>query len=59
MAKIKGAYNCTYCHGNIDDACTACDPECDCIELDNHRNYECEADCQFCEDEILNKNNRA
>jgi len=33
--KIKGAYNCSYCHGNIDNACTACDDECNCIELYN------------------------
>lgn len=31
--KIQGAYNCSYCHGNTDNACTACDPECDCMEL--------------------------
>ena len=33
------------------NACTACDPECDCIELDNHRNGECDTNCQFCESE--------
>ena len=51
MPTIKGAYNCSYCHGNTDNACTACDPECDCIELDNHRNGECDTNCQFCESE--------
>ena len=33
MPKIKGSYNCSYCHGNTDHACTACDEECDCIEI--------------------------
>lgn len=33
--KIKGAYDCSYCHGDTDHACTACDPECDCIEIAN------------------------
>lgn len=49
MAKIKGAYNCEYCHGNTDEACTSCDPECNCIELEAHRARECDADCEFCE----------
>jgi len=38
--KIKGAYNCSYCHGDIDHACTACDPECDCIEIYEEQNPE-------------------
>ena len=33
MTKVKGAYDCSYCHGDPDHACTACDPECDCIEI--------------------------
>jgi len=49
--KIKGAYDCSYCHGDIDNACTACDPECDCVELHNHSLGECEPDCRFCEEE--------
>ncbi len=51
MSKIQGAYNCSYCHGNIDNACTACDPECDCIELHNHQLGECDPDCEFCDEE--------
>ena len=47
--KINGAYNCSYCHGNTDNACTACDSECDCLELDAHNLGECDPDCQFCE----------
>ena len=38
--KIKGAYNCSYCHGNIDNACTACDEECDCVEIYNEQHPE-------------------
>lgn len=49
--KIKGAYDCAYCHGDIDEACTDCDPECNCLELHNHQIGECELDCQFCEEE--------
>mgnify|MGYP001612338501 CR=1 FL=1 len=48
MSKIKGAYNCSYCHGNDDDACTACDSECNVIELGNHLMGECDPDCEFC-----------
>ena len=45
MPKVKGAYPCSYCHGNTDEACTACDPECDCIEIeqgdgDEDENYD-------------------
>jgi hypothetical protein len=53
MTRIPGAYPCSYCHGNIDNACTACDPECDCLELQNHRDNECEIDCQFCDADLL------
>jgi len=35
MPKIRGAYDCTYCHGNTDDSCTACDSECNAIEIAN------------------------
>ena len=31
MAKVPGAYPCSYCNGNPDDACSACDAECDCL----------------------------
>jgi len=27
MSKIQGSYPCTYCHGDPDNACSACDPE--------------------------------
>jgi hypothetical protein len=33
MPYIEGAWNCSYCHGNTDNACQACDPECDCVEI--------------------------
>lgn len=33
MPKIQGAYPCSYCGGNTDHACTACDAECNCIEI--------------------------
>ena len=51
MSKIQGSYPCTYCHGDPDNACSACDPECNCVELENHRSGDCEWDCQFCSDE--------
>ena len=53
MTRIPESYPCTYCHGDIDHACTACDPDCNCIELNNHNNNECEIDCQFCDIELL------
>jgi len=49
--KIEGAYDCSYCHGDIDNACTACDPECGCLEIYNHQQGECEPDCRFCGEE--------
>jgi len=55
--KIKGAYNCSYCHGDIDDACTACDLECNCIELAEHNDGECPPDCEFCAEENREGNN--
>lgn len=44
MPKIEGAYNCSYCHGDIDEACAACDPECDCIEIEVQAQDEKEAE---------------
>lgn len=45
--QIEHAYPCTYCQGDIDHACTACDPECDCIEIYNesHAGEEGFEDC--------------
>ena len=33
MPKILGAYPCSYCEGNTDNACTSCDFECNCVEI--------------------------
>lgn len=51
MAKIKGAFNCSYCHGDVDHACSFCDWECNCLEILAHDCGECSFDCEFCEAE--------
>lgn len=49
---VPGAYPCNYCHGILEYACTACDEDCDCIEIYNHIIGECPPDCIICKKEL-------